>query len=524
LYKYKVYWYRWLLVVLMISEIQAIEEKKLTGVNSATSALPVIISYLLENEKLSGLEKIIAYANGDLSATPSLEDYELAGVSGVTSENIEEVNKRLLQITGVEVNTIEKLQIFVDQALYSITEEKIVRYAKRIQDIEPTLEDYQTIGMRCVNTQNVEVINQALRDETYYDVRDAYFIQQVVYDANNMKNIILDNDAFDPDWVIMMAATMGLDNACEIHTLGVVTTGTDLNRRQGLSYSAIMHYYGRGDIPLGLNGRQSMRSYYLDATSYNPKHIDYRGPYVSIDQFESDGCLDYEECYGRNESTGMLCALLSNVKRKVTWVIGGHMHNIANLLRETQLCNGKQLVSEKIDKIVITSGWTSRTSGEVEMNFSEGTTSPNSATDATKYLFANRPENVEIVITAIPNSGTGDPRVGDIFRRDEFQNSPMAFILSVPRYGVYGDHGLSDTDALMYAVRDVYTKDGFQYTQKINTCFHVNRYGAVTIGNPCGKQDYYLEKTTSDYARYLEAEVVPLLENGFQKTLNPEDQ
>ena len=474
------------------------------------SSMIIILPYYDKGIVYYGLEKINKYIEGEIDTQPTVSDYTGLKIGGVTKKNITEINAYIKENGSTPIN-VKTLQQLVNKGIGKISETAIVRYAKGLTSTPPSLSDYQKIAIRCVDTSNLALVNRALRGETFYDVKDTYFIQQSVYSAIGAKNIILDNDAFDPDWVIMLATTMGLEHSCEIHTLGVVTTGRDLNRRQSMSYSAIMHYYNAQYIPIGLNVRQTMRSYYLDATSSNPGHQKYTGGHSNIDEFPSHQCLDYEICPGMNESNGMLCALLTQAKEKVSWVIGGHMHNIANFLQETQQCNGKELFAQKVKQVVITTGWTSRTSGDPEMNFSEGTSSQTSASDATKYFFANRPLNVPVIITSIPNAGTGDPRVGDIFLRDGFQDSPMAFILSVPRYGVYGDHGLSDTDALLYAVREGKTKDGTEYAVPIETCFHVNSYGAVTVGGSCGKPDYYLEMTRSDYARILESEVYNLI-------------
>ena len=157
-------------------------------------------------------------------------------------------------------------------------------------------------------------------------------------------------------------------------------------------------------------------------------------------------------------------------------------------------------------------GWNSRTSGEPEMNLSEGTSKPNSASDASKYFFAHRPANVPVVIASIPGVSMEDKRVADMYRADRFQNSPMAFILSVNRYGVYGDHGLSDTEALLYGVRGDFAPDGTQYTREIQSCFHIKSSGAVVADSrPCGRYEFYLEKTTSAYGDIWKNQVQELL-------------
>lgn len=390
--------------------------------------------------------------------------------------------------------------------------EKIIAYAKNPANPEPTLDDYKEAKIRCVDTLNIDRMNQAVV-EAGDEIDSRISIQKVSNRINRMKEIILDNDAFDPDWVIMLATALGMEQNCEINIAGVLLTGRDINRKQGMAYSSILYYYGREDIGIGLNVKQTMRTYALDATMPNPKHIDYRGSFRNIDEFPSYRCLDYSICFGLNEANNMVCEILKNADGNVTWVIGGHLHNVANFLAETQLCNGMQLLSDKVDKVVLANGWKSRTSGEPEMNFSEGTSKPNSASDASKYFFANRPVNVPVVIASIPGVDISDQRVGDIYREDRFQNSPMAFILSVERYGVYGDHLLSDTEALLYGTRGDFTPDGIKYTQEIPSCFHVKQSGAVVADDSyCGRNEYYLEKTTPEYADIWGRQVLEMLQ------------
>lgn len=390
-------------------------------------------------------------------------------------------------------------------------EEKIIAYAKNPSNPEPTLQDYEKAEIKCVNELNLELMNQAILDEGE-NVDSKVMIQKISNKVNHMKNIILDNDAFDPDWVIMLATALGMEQNCEANIAGVLLTGRDVNRKQGMAYSSILHYYDRKDISIGLNVRQDMRTYALDVTNPNPRHVDYRGSFRNIDEFQSYQCLDYSICVGLNEANNMVCEILRQSDEKVTWIVGGHLHNVANILAETQVCNGQQLVSEKVDKIVLANGWKSRTSGEPEMNFSEGTSKPNSASDASKYFFAHRPPNVPVVIATIPNIDMSDKRVADMYRADRFQNSPMAFILSVDRYGVYGDHGLSDTEALLYGVRGDFAPDGTQYTQEIQSCFRIKASGAVVAGNTsCGRLEFYLEKTTFAYGDIWKQQVEELL-------------
>jgi len=469
----------------------------------------LVMFVAVEVKIVYGIDAIMAYAENSSNRTPMVADYTKAGILNVDSRNISQINSIIRQKSKNEVNTKAKIQMIVNNAQHEISIEKILEYASNRSQAKPTFDDYKRAGISCLRQSRVQEVNSKIRASQ--SVESLFGVQSIVNGVENVVPLILDNDAFDPDWVIMLSATIGLDASCEADLLGVLLTGRDINRKQGKLYSSILHYYKKKEISIGLNYQQTMRSYSIDATTEVPRHIDYKGTASNIDQFASDQCTDYNTCWGRLESTWMMCYILEHSEEKLTWVIGGHLHNIANLLRETNVCNGKELISRKVKEIVISSGWSDRTSAKPEMNLSEGRRSVTSASEASRYLFQNRPTNVPIVIATVPNSGMLNARVGDIYRRNEFANTPMAFIMSVPRYGVYGDHGLSDTEALLYAVRDIRASNGSVYKSKIKTCFHINSYGAVKIGSDCGKEDYYLEKRTSDYVKILDSEVYNLI-------------
>jgi hypothetical protein len=297
--------------------------------------------------------------------------------------------------------------------------------------------------------------------------------------------IIVDNDIYDPDWVILLSAALGMQRIGEAKIVAVLITGRDINQKQGMLYSSVMHYYGYKDIPIGLNHQQQMRTYSIHAARKNPPHKEYLGRDKNIDEFPSDGKLDTQY----PDSSKLLCQLLAKSKQKVSWVVGGHLHHVANLLREKKACNGRALIKQKVKEIVLGMGWNSRTSGEPEINLSEGTTAPNDAQEATRYVFEHLPSSVPLIIATIPNNRAGESRVADIFKTKAYADSPMAFILSVPKYGIYGDHGLSDFEALLYAVRGTKSSKGEIYAKKVKSCFELTPWSAVRISKKkCKKQ------------------------------------
>ena len=78
-----------------------------------------IISYLLSNttSTLSGLDKIKAYADDPTMPAPTVQDYIDAAVTGVTTENLNDVNEKIASKTSSEVDTIFEIQSVVDSVI-----------------------------------------------------------------------------------------------------------------------------------------------------------------------------------------------------------------------------------------------------------------------------------------------------------------------------------------------------------------------------------------------------------------------
>jgi len=63
------------------------------------------------------IEKIKNYANsnGNTSRIPSLQDYLDVGVSGITHENLNEINRIISDLAINEVDTIDEIQTWIDR-------------------------------------------------------------------------------------------------------------------------------------------------------------------------------------------------------------------------------------------------------------------------------------------------------------------------------------------------------------------------------------------------------------------------
>ena len=60
------------------------------------------------------IDKIEAYANNNTNPAPTVQDYKDAGVTGVTAENLDDVNSVVASLTPGDVDTKEEIQKIVD--------------------------------------------------------------------------------------------------------------------------------------------------------------------------------------------------------------------------------------------------------------------------------------------------------------------------------------------------------------------------------------------------------------------------
>ena len=97
------------------------------------------------------LQKIIDFAQGgyDAEGTPTVEDYEKAGIEGVDEDNLNQVNTAISNTPEVDANTIDEIQAIVnssDPKAAAIS--KISDYADDSSvNPAPTEQDYNDAGV-----------------------------------------------------------------------------------------------------------------------------------------------------------------------------------------------------------------------------------------------------------------------------------------------------------------------------------------------------------------------------------------
>ena len=105
------------------------------------------------------LAKIANYADSSTNPAPTLQDYEDAGVTGVTAAKLAAINEIIDSKAKTEADTAAEVQAIVNGAANKLAAiEKIAKYADDGQTA-PSLSDYQAAGIDGVTADNLPLVN-----------------------------------------------------------------------------------------------------------------------------------------------------------------------------------------------------------------------------------------------------------------------------------------------------------------------------------------------------------------------------
>lgn len=325
----------------------------------------------------------------------------------------------------------------------------------------------------------------------------------------DIKYLFISTDGLtDPDDIGNLTTALALADKCEVEILGIDITGQDIYAKHSTIISAVLHYYGLEHILIGESDRTDMRmGDSLWVSDYPKLSSKYLGIAKTIDEFISDGCKDRvnrasKECGNRTTAVKMYCDGLNKIPagKRANIAVIGHLYNIADLLKETTYCNGKELLAKKVEELVISSGWTDMYKHIPEQNFSSlSKDARRSTAAATRYVFDHLPKNIHVTIANPAKSKL--PKVGDLYQKYNV-NSPMAFAYSVNRYG-YGietGHSIGDALNIIYAIKGL-TWYGTQYIKRKDCHFVIHSNGAVEVRGDTGNH-HYMEPNISDYESF----------------------
>ena len=288
--------------------------------------------------------------------------------------------------------------------------------------------------------------------------------------VSDVPYVIISQDTFDSDNFSLVSVARKMDELGYIKLIAVDVTGRDSAGKAGKLFSILLD---GTDVPIFINHNQT-------PTRVTPSSA----PYVDIDKFPNDGLLDSQ----RPDSTLGLAEVLRSLPdgQKAIYVVGGHLNNLADLIAAYP-----DLVVQKLEAVVISSGWKDRTSGKPEMNLSQGLYQPSGASAATQTVFKYLPKSVKIIMASDPDADY--PKVPISWIADK----KLKYLVTNGHYYRHdGYFFMGDFEALLYAATGTEWY-GNVWAREVKTCIHINSYGAATVGSgECNH--YYLDDVKPD--------------------------
>ena len=213
---------------------------------------------------------IDAYAIDDTKQIPSIADYEIFAVTGITLDNKTEFDALIAQSDKKSIHTTAQMQMLIDRINKSRT--IIKRYADSNTNTQPKVNDYREMGISDVTDDNLIHINRAI-DKTYSSYVDSKVEVQKVVDRVNEARAIIDAYANDntaqiptiADYEIFAVTGITLDNKTEFDIL--ITQSGDDGVHTTLQMQTLID---------GINKSRTIIKRYADSnTNTQPKVSDY---------------------------------------------------------------------------------------------------------------------------------------------------------------------------------------------------------------------------------------------------------
>jgi hypothetical protein len=111
--------------------------------------------------QIAALAKVEAYNNGNGSSPAALTaaDYVIAGITGVTSDNLAAVNAQVLQQGVGGADTVAEVQALVAAANAALVKIEAYNNGNGVTPIALTVADYEAAGITAVSADNLAAVN-----------------------------------------------------------------------------------------------------------------------------------------------------------------------------------------------------------------------------------------------------------------------------------------------------------------------------------------------------------------------------
>ncbi len=295
--------------------------------------------------------------------------------------------------------------------------------------------------------------------------------------------IIFDFDMLtDCDDAGLLAMAHAFADDGEIEILATLLNGSDNNDKHGAVVSAINHYYGRKNIPIGVSKRAD--SNVQNKSSSYSKQV--------WDEFPHDGLLDAD----RPDAIDVFRAALSRSPDKSVVVIAvGFMINLEDLLKspadDIDGRNGLDLVKAKVKGAVITGG--TFPSGNGAYNFNFDNPGESASDDATKYVMENWPDKQAPIMFSGEEIGL-KIITGKVYN-DHLTDSPVKRTYELAYNALVKGRPTWDQTALLYAVRGLSHGDVVYWTAQTTGHISIGSGGSNTWVPAPDKNHAYLIKS-----------------------------
>lgn len=273
---------------------------------------------------------------------------------------------------------------------------------------------------------------------------------------------VISQDTYDRDNYSLILAGIRMHKEDRINLLAIDVTGQDPNDRGGLIFSTLLEDQ---DVPILINQDPNLNTRRAPASQL----------YSSL--IGGDDLLDSQ----RQDSTLGLAEVLESSLEPVNYIVGGHLHNLASLMKYDI-----ELVRNKIKTVVIYMGWRNRSTFDVEMNLSEGLYKNSGTAEATRYVFRNMPDEVKIIISNDPDQAkqtldidATDEKLNYLLVNGSYSNKPV---------------NLGDFASMMYVIDE--NKTSFT---EVQTCYRVSdKHGGIATTSGCLKNHWYMDNVNTD--------------------------
>ncbi|WP_043129753.1 hypothetical protein, partial [Photobacterium leiognathi] len=221
-----------------IAGVQDVTEENLSDINQQVNEQS-LLSVNAMRDLSASLNTIRAFAVDGTLTSPSVDDYQLAGITAVNDDNLAEINQ---QVDQQSLNVVDDIRTMAASL-------NIIRaFAADNTELEPTIDDYALAGISGVDELNLAEINQQVDEQSLNVVND---IRTMAASLNRIRAFAQDDSQPVPDendYAIAGVSGVDLDNLSEINQEVAAQSLITVNAMRALTQSLnVIRAFAGGD-------------------------------------------------------------------------------------------------------------------------------------------------------------------------------------------------------------------------------------------------------------------------------------